>query len=321
MTAPRTLNRAADEFAEAVLDGLGLPQKRLEAKHFYDEQGSRLFDRICKLDAYYPTRVETELLRERAAELSALIGEGTALVELGSGSSTKTRLLLDRLDAISAYVPVDISAEHLRAAAARLAADYPNLAVTPVVADFTGPLSLPGALADVPKLLFFPGSTIGNFTSQEAHDLLQRLNSLPKLVALVVGVDLRKDVGRLIRAYDDEDGVTAAFNKNLLVRINRELDGTFDPDAFAHDARWNEAHSRIEMHLVSREPQAVTVAGRRFQFARGETIHTENSHKYSPRGFQSLAGDAGWRPLDVWVDADRLFSIHVLAPKPRHDGP
>jgi L-histidine Nalpha-methyltransferase len=314
----RTRLRAATvinaDFAASVLSGLGRPQKRLEAKYFYDEEGSRLFDRICELEDYYPTRTETWILRENAHRLSEILPAGTALVELGSGSSTKTRLLLDVLPEISTYVPLDISQEHLHSAAARIAADYPALRVQPVVADFTSRLTLSPALEEIPKVLFFPGSTIGNFTVPEAQTLLTRLRRLPNVVALVIGVDLRKDVDRLIRAYDDREGVTATFNKNLLVRINRELDGDFEPGYFGHEARWNPTQSRIEMHLVSLRPQTVRIAGHSFEFAEAETIHSENSHKFSVGGFSALASDAGWGSHDVWTDPASLFSVHVLTP-------
>jgi L-histidine Nalpha-methyltransferase len=313
-TRPRAATDINADFATSVLAGLGRPQKRLEAKYFYDEEGSRLFDRICELEDYYPTRTETWTLRENAQRLSEILPTGTALVELGSGSSTKTRLLLDVLPEISAYVPLDISQEHLHAAAARIAADYPALRVLPVVADFTSRLALNPALAAIPKLLFFPGSTIGNFTVPEAQALLTRLRRLPNVVALVIGADLRKDVDRLIRAYDDREGATAAFNRNLLVRINRELGGDFDPGRFGHEARWNSSQSRIEMHLVSLRPQMVWVAGHTFDFAEGETIHTENSHKFSVDGFRALAWDAGWGSHDVWTDPASFFSVHVLTP-------
>ena len=313
--APRP--EADTAFLASVLEGLSQPQKRLESKFLYDAEGSRLFDRICALDEYYPTRVEIGILRARAAELAHMLPPRVALVEIGSGSSTKTRLLLDALPAIATYLPVDISAEPRGAAAERLQIDYPRLAIAPIVADFTLPIPLPQALNALPKLLFFPGSTIGNFALPQARALLGQLGRLPGAAALVVGADLRKDVKRLIRAYDDTEGVTAAFNKNLLVRINRTLDGSFDIEQFRHQARWNEAQSRIEMHLVSARPQVVQVAGRRFSFATGETIHTENSYKFSLQGFGDLAASAGWTSADVWCDAAELFSVHVLA---RPDG-
>lgn len=302
------------DFLEAVLDGLGLPQKRIPPKYFYDEHGSRLFDAICALEEYYPTLTETGILRGRAPELARHVPEGSALVELGSGSSVKTRILLDALPALRTYVPVDISAEHLAGAAERLDAAYPNLAVTPLAADFTETLALPCELEDTPKLLFFPGSTIGNFSIPEAQAMLARLRTLPATCGLVIGVDLRKNVGVLLRAYDDASGVTAAFNLNLLARINRELGGDFDLASFRHQARWNDRDSRIEMHLVSRRRQRVTVGGRSFAFAEGESIHTEDSHKFSVPEFQAMAERAQWRPAEAWTDPDGLFSVHLLLP-------
>lgn len=301
-------------FAADVLAGLGQAQKRLEAKYFYDSEGSRLFDRICELEEYYPTRTETGILRDNARSLSDILPAGCALVELGSGSSAKTRLVLDALPEIATYVPLDISAEHLGAAAGRIAADYPAVAVRPVEADFTRPMTLPRDIDAMPKLLFFPGSTIGNFAPPEAQAMMERLRRLPQVAGLVIGVDLVKDAGRLVAAYDDAGGVTAAFNKNLLSRMNRELGGAFDIDAFRHEARWDADLSRIEMHLVSLGPQRVAVAGESFDFADGETIHTEDSHKFTLDGFRTLARDVGWSPQAAWTDPDALFSVHVLVP-------
>lgn len=305
---------AGSEFAAAVLAGLSQKQKRIEAKYFYDEEGSRLFDRICELEEYYPTRTEIGILREHAGELSRVLPENTALIELGSGASVKTRLLLDAVAEISTYVPLDISGEHLKAAADRIAAAYPKLRVLPLVADFTRDIALPPELTSVPKALFFPGSTIGNFTPPDAQTLLARLGHIPKVEVLVIGVDLVKDIDLLIAAYDDAEGVTAAFNKNLLHRLNGELGATFDIDAFAHGARWNAKQSRIEMHLVSRRRQSAEVAGRTFSFAKGETIHTENSHKFTFEQFGALADAAGWRVRDVWVDDASLFSVQLFLP-------
>ena len=302
------------ELVASVLEGLGAQPKRIASKWLYDAEGSKLFDRICELDAYYPTRTETGILEANAARLAAFVPERAALVELGSGSSAKTRILLDAFDDLAAYLPVDISADHLRHAAAGLAADYPQLPVWPVVGDFTAGLHLPGELDDRPKLLFFPGSTLGNLEPDDAVALLRRLREGANVVGFVIGIDLEKDVARLRAAYDDPEGVTAAFNTNLLVRFNRELDADFDVSAFAHEARWNAERRRIEMHLVSRRAQEVRVAGRRFAFAEGESIHTENSHKYTLDGFAALAERGGWRTHECWVDADQLFSVHLLVP-------
>jgi dimethylhistidine N-methyltransferase len=302
----------AAEFRADVLHGLAQDPKTLPSKWLYDAEGSRLFDAICGLDAYYPTRTEIAILEDHAERLAEVAPDGAALVELGSGSSVKTRILLDALPDLGAYVPVDISAEHLHDAAARIRRDYPLLPVHPLAADFTAAISPPPSLDGLPKLLFFPGSTIGNFEEDEARALLAKFRELPEVAGLVIGADLIKDVDRLIEAYDDPEGVTAAFDLNLLARINRELDGAFDLDAFAHEARWNAARSRIEMHLVSLREQTATVDGHAFAFAEGESIHTENSHKFSPEGFREMAEAAGWSCREVWTDPQDLFSIHVL---------
>ncbi|NBB69074.1 MAG: L-histidine N(alpha)-methyltransferase [Alphaproteobacteria bacterium] len=311
-----TAGRAPEdaELVASVLEGLGTRPKRIASKWLYDAEGSQLFDRICELDAYYPTRTETGILEANAARLAAFVPERAALVELGSGSSAKTRILLDALDDLAVYVPVDISGEHLRHAAAGLAADYPRLPVWPAVGDFTAHLPLPGELRDTPKLLFFPGSTLGNLEPDDAVALLRRLRDVANVAGFVIGIDLEKDVARLRAAYDDPEGVTAAFNTNLLVRLNRELGAGFDASAFVHEARWNAERRRIEMHLVSRRAQVVRVAGRRFAFEEGESIHTENSHKYTLDGFADLAARGGWRSRECWVDDDRLFSVHLLVP-------
>jgi dimethylhistidine N-methyltransferase len=302
-------------FLDDVLHGLSRPRKWLPCKYLYDAAGSRLFDRICDLDEYYPTRAETAILQARRHEIARLAGPGAALVELGSGSSVKVRILLDALEAPAAYVPIDISRAHLLAAAADLAADHPGLPVVPVCADYTRPFPLPEAAAGPParKLGFFPGSTIGNFDPPDARDFLSSVaETLGPGAGLVIGVDLKKDPAILRAAYDDAEGVTAAFNLNLLHRINTELGGDFDPEAFAHEARWNEPAGRIEMHLVSRAPQTAHVAGRAFAFEPGETVHTENSHKYALPEFRSLAEAAGWRPVEAWTDEAGLFSVHYL---------
>ncbi len=302
----------ANGFAGSILSGLRAEQKTIESKWLYDAAGSELFDRITRLDDYYPTRTETTILEARAGDLQNHGPEGAALVELGSGSSVKTRILLDALPQLAAYVPVDISAEHLIDAARLLADDYTALDVHPVVADFTADFELPEACVDASKVLFFPGSTIGNFSVEASIDLMRRLRGIKNVAAFVVGFDLVKDRDTLLRAYDDSEGVTAAFNLNLLTRINRELGASFDTAAFRHKARWNDSESRIEMHLVSRESQQVTVGGEIMQFAEGETIHTENSHKYTPDRFKDLAGRAGWQLADLWTDENNHFGVAVL---------
>lgn len=302
-----------EAFRADVLKGLGAPRKSLPAKHFYDAAGSRLFDQICTLDEYYPTRTELCILEAHAADIARHAGPGAKLVEFGAGSLVKVRVLLDALDAPAAYVPIDISADHLVAASAALALDHPSLKITPVVGDFTHSLALP-ALAGRRTLGFFPGSTIGNFTPADAQRFLTEAGrTLGTGALLVLGVDLKKDKARLEAAYDDAAGVTAAFNLNLLARINRELSGTFDLSRFAHRAFFNAQESRIEMHIESLADQAAKVGERTFRFARGETIHTENSYKYAPREVADLAQAAGWRMEEAWTDDEKLFGVFLLS--------
>lgn len=311
------LGHGGEDFLSAVLDGLSRPQKRIPSKFFYDAEGSRLFDRICELEEYYPTRTETALLARHAKEIADLVGAEATLVEFGSGSSRKTRHLLDSLTSPAAYVPIDISREHLLASAGDLAAVYPALRVIPVCADYSRVLSLPPeALSEAPaeRLLgFFPGSTIGNFSPLEATGFLGRAAGLlGPSGAFLVGVDLQKDAARLHAAYNDSQGVTAAFNLNLLARMKRELHAEIDLGSFAHEARYNVSRACIEMHLVSRRRQTLRIAGQAFAFREGESIHTEDSHKYTLEGFQALARAAGWRPVQAWCDPERLFSLHYL---------
>lgn len=302
------------EFAQSVLKGLSARQKRIDSKWLYDAYGSQLFDTITELEEYYPTRTELGILRQNAARLNEFVGESTALVELGSGSSTKTRALLNVLTGLQSYVPIDISADHLQDAADHVAREYSQLDVIPVVADFTADLALPSALSDVPKILFFPGSTIGNFEIKGAAQLLGRMRKMAGVAAFVVGVDLVKDIDTLVRAYDDTKGVTAAFNLNLLTRINRDLGADFDLAGFKHEARWVAAHNRIEMHLVSQVAQDVHLLGQVIRFAADETIHTENSHKYTPELLERTARQEGWLVRHIWTDADKLFGVAVLTP-------
>lgn len=304
-----------ESFADAVVHGLSRGPKSLPATFFYDAEGSRLFDRITELPEYYPTRTEVGILRDHGAEMAALLGPGVQLVELGSGSSVKVRLLLDRLAKPAGYVGVDISREHLRDACDRLAADYPGLEVLALCADYvTQDVPVPPPSMGLPRrrVAFFPGSTIGNLVPEEAERFLARWR--PELAGggMLVGVDLKKDKAVLDAAYDDAAGVTAAFNLNLLARINRELDGGFDLSAFRHHAFYDPTKGRVEMHLVSTRDQIVPAAGRRFAFQAGEGIHTENSCKYTVPEFQALAARAGYRPARVWTDAGRLFSVHWL---------
>lgn len=306
-------DHATDNFLEEVLAGLRQPVKRLPSKYFYDERGSQLFDDICELPEYYPTRTEMALLRDISADVAALVGEGATVIEFGSGSSTKIRILLDALDSPLAYVPVDISREHLLMSAKGLAGNYPDLRVVPVCADYTQPFEVPQIDGEKVRAGFFPGSTIGNFTRSEAISFLQAAaTDLGHNNGLLIGVDLRKDVETLHAAYNDSAGVTAAFNLNLLHRINREIGGDFDIDSFAHDARWVPKFGRIEMHLVSVCAQTVSIGGESFEFKSGESIHTEDSRKYDVEGFKNLAREAGWNSIDCWTDPDDLFSIHLL---------
>ncbi|MBY0456875.1 MAG: L-histidine N(alpha)-methyltransferase [Gemmataceae bacterium] len=297
------------EFLADVLAGLSRPQKRLPSKYFYDAAGSRLFDHITELDEYYPTRTELGIMRAHSPEMALRCGPRSLLVELGAGSLVKVRLLLDRLDRPAGFVPVDVSGEHLRSAADELMTDYPALGVWPVVADFTRPFRLPEVPA-ARRVVYFPGSTIGNFDPHEADSLLRRV---ARLVGpgggLLLGVDLRKDASVLEPAYDDARGVTAAFNRNLLVRINRELGADLDVASFRHRAFYNAGRSRVEMHLVSTRAQSARVGGRAFHFRAGETIHTENSYKYDLAELATRAGECGLRLVTAWTDERRYFAV------------
>jgi len=301
-------------FARAVTEGLSQPRKSLPCRFFYDAEGSRLFEAITELPEYYPTRTEASILKSCASEIAARTPQESVLVEFGSGSSRKTEILLAALPSLAAYVPLDVSPSALAEAAARLAVRFAGLQVLPVEGDFRHKLTLPAALSLRPRLGFFPGSTIGNLDRAEATELLRNFaHNLGPAGRLVIGVDLRKDPKILRAAYNDAAGVTAKFNLNLLVRANRELAATFDLSRFAHDAIFNEAENRIEMHLVSLVAQDVAVCGQTFHFNEGERIHTENSHKYSVADFHALAKQTGWIPQRVWCDEKQLFSVHELA--------
>jgi dimethylhistidine N-methyltransferase len=306
----------ADMRAE-VLAGLALPQKRISPKFFYDAEGSRLFDAICTLPEYYPTRTEIAILRSHGADMAARLGRDALLIELGSGSSLKIRTLLSALRP-AVYMPVDISKAHLMQSAEALAAAFPGLEVHAVCADYSTAFVLPVDHHDHPRAAFFPGSSVGNFEPDAAARFLARVGQvLGPGGRLLIGVDLIKDKRRLEAAYNDADGVTAAFNLNLLARINRELGADFDLDAFRHDAFYNEALNRIEMHLVSTRAQRVQLAGQGIDFAEGESIHTECSYKYRIDAFHALAAEAGFGAEQVWTDAEALFSVHCLV---RHRG-
>jgi dimethylhistidine N-methyltransferase len=308
-------SRSVDaEFAADVIAGLSRTAKELPCRWFYDARGSELFEEITKLPEYYPTRAEASILTRHAADIARRTAAGSVLVEFGSGSSRKTEIVLRALPQLAAYVPIDVSASALAEAQARLARRFPALRVLPVIGDFMAEPRLADHLGSAPRLGFFPGSTIGNLAPADARLLLKKFGAtLGEGSRLVIGVDLRKPVERLLHAYDDRAGVTASFNLNLLHRINRELGGDFNVAGFAHEALWNDAESRIEMHLVSARPQTARVLGHSFSFRRGERIHTENSYKHTVEGFRSLAADAGWRALETWTDDEGLFSVHEFA--------
>jgi dimethylhistidine N-methyltransferase len=300
------------EFGRDFLAALGKTPRSISPKYFYDVEGSRLFDRICELPEYYPTRTELALLERSAGEMAALAGSGAEIVEFGAGSLRKVRLLLQAFDAPARYVPIDISGDHLRDAAAILRAEFTGLDVHPLVADYTQPLQLPGHRARGRRIGFFPGSTIGNFTPDEALGFLGRAAEVLRGGALLLGADLVKDPQLLHAAYNDAQGVTAAFNLNLLARANRELGANFVLPQFAHYAFYNAPQQRIEMHLVSRVKQTVALCGERFTLEEGESLHTENSYKFTIDGLRALAQRAGFRPGPVWTDPERLFSVHWL---------
>lgn len=301
----------ASEFAHAMHEALTLRPHRISPKWFYDAEGSRLFDRICELPEYYPTRTELGLLDRHAGDIARRIGPGVEVVEFGAGSLRKVRLLLDALERPAGLLPIDISAEHLHASAAQLQRDRPGLVVRPVAADFTQDFALPPARG--PRVGFFPGSSIGNFEPEEAAALLARM--APWLDGgLLIGVDLVKEPDLLHAAYNDAQGVTARFNRNVLARANLELGADFNLARWAHSAFFHPPLQRIEMHLISRCDQVVHLCGHALPIAEGESIHTENSYKYTVAGFQRLAESAGFRPEAVWLDARRWFSLHWLRP-------
>ena len=308
------LEPAPDDFRGEVLAGLRHSPRRLPCKFFYDQRGSELFDRICELDEYYLTRAETEILSRHGEQIAAVLGRDCMLVEYGSGSSLKTRILLDHLDDPAGYVPIDISHAHLLRAARAIALRYPGLQVLPVCADYTAPLRLPHCPRPAAKkVIFFPGSTIGNFEPAAARDFLRSARAaVGPASGLLVGVDLKKDPLVLHAAYNDAAGVTAQFNLNLLVRINRELEGDFAPERFAHYAFYNPVPGRVEMHLVSLARQSVGVAGESFAFDRGQSLFTESSYKYTIEGFSRLAAGAGYRPAHCWTDPRGHFAVMYM---------
>ncbi|MDA9918521.1 L-histidine N(alpha)-methyltransferase [Erythrobacter sp.] len=308
-------------FRGDILEGLSQSQKATPARWLYDDAGSQLFEDITQVPEYYPTRAETDILQTRGDEFAKMIGSGRAVVEFGSGSSVKTPLLLSAIEP-AAYVPLDIAGDFLRAAAAELSGKFPGLPVYPVEADFMRTVALPADVADMPKLGFFPGSTIGNMIARTAVDLLRNMRETLGVGAqLLIGMDLIKDEDVLVAAYDDAAGVTAEFNYNLVRRINRELDGDIALDALVHEARWNDDFARIEMHLVAKRDMSFSVSGTSFAMKSGESIHTENSHKFNRRTSNMLLLAAGWEPQARWLDSKDQFSLLLAEAKPPRSAP
>lgn len=308
-------------FRRDVLAGLRTCPRAIPARWFYDRAGSELFEAITRLPEYYPTRIETALLAAHGDDIAKRVGAGRAVVEFGSGSSVKTPHLLRAVDP-SAYVPVDISGDFLRAAATALGHEFPALAIHPVEADFMHAIMLPESIETKPKLGFFPGSTIGNLIARSSVDLLRRMRmTLGTGAMLLIGMDRVKDAATLVRAYDDVAGVTARFNLNLLVRINRELSGTIPVDAFAHVARWNDHYARVEMHLVATRDVTFAIEDSHFSMRAGETIHTENSHKYAARDARLLLRAGGWSPVAEWTDAADQFALILAEARPERTAP
>lgn len=298
----------------SALDGLRSDPKTLESKWFYDIEGSLLFEEITELPEYYPTRTELAILIEQAEKLKKFVPAGHAFIELGSGASKKTRALLNQFKDLAAYIPTDISGPFLNVVAKGLRSELPDLTVDPIVADFTSHIPIPDKYQSVPKTAFFPGSTIGNLPRQEAIELLSRVRAWPEITSFILGIDLIKDRQILIDAYDDKQGVTAAFNKNLLARLIRETGAVIDLDAFEHEARWNDREARIEMHLVSSKDQIIQIGTEEITFAKGETIHSENSHKYSFESLTDMAAQSGWHVHEFLTDPKSMFAVCVLTP-------
>lgn len=321
MTNSDAQTQAQAAHAEAdlreVIAGLSEAQKRISPKFFYDERGSRLFEAITEQPEYYPTRTEIGILEDNIEAIAAALGSGVSLIEFGAGASVKVRILLDNVPGIGVFVPVDISGDHLQAAAATLSGQYPNIEVLPVAADFTRPFTLPSPrVMPERNIVFFPGSTIGNFPPEAASELLQTMRrTAGEGGGLLIGVDLKKDRDVLERAYNDEAGVTAAFNCNMLHHLNGRLGANFRPEAFKHRAIYNDEAGRIEMHLVSQCRQSVDVGGRHFEFEKGEYLLTECSYKFSLEDFAALADGAGFTVDTVWCDADTLFSLQYCRVK------
>jgi dimethylhistidine N-methyltransferase len=317
----KTLDPQTAAFRDDVLAGLSAPIPAIPARWLYDRRGSELFDDITRLPSYYPTRTETAIFRSAMPQIAGQIPKGAVVVEFGAGSQTKTPALLEAI-APAAYVPVDISGDYLAESARELQQRFPKIEVIPVVADFARPFTLPGGIGHLPRLGFFPGSTIGNFVPWSATDLLRHFRTLLGPGAqLLIGMDRVKPVERLIAAYDDPEGVTAQFTLNLLTRVNRELDGDIPVDAFRHEARWNDILSRIEIHLVAERDVVFTVSGRNFSFAKGASIHVENSHKYGQRGGRMLLLAGGWTPVAEWADPAGDFAEVLAVAEPERFAP
>nr|VFJ86177.1 MAG: dimethylhistidine N-methyltransferase [Candidatus Kentron sp. LFY] len=310
------LHSSAPDLKKDVLNGLSSRPKAIPPKFFYDERGSFLFEQITKMPEYYPTRTEVNLINEYSSDMASQLPKKCLLIDLGSGSSEKVRLIIDALQP-AAYMPIDISKEYLRQSAQKMAQDYPNLDIHAVCADYSNEFRLPYCPESMQRVAFFPGSSIGNFDPAEAQEFLRRVAGfLGKNGTLLIGVDLKKDPALLNNAYNDSQGVTASFNMNLLRRINDELNSDFDLSYFYHHAFYNESLGRIEMHLVSDKPQKVSMEGKEFIFAEGESIHTESSYKYTVDEFDNLSSEAGFQLKRVWVDSSELFSIHCLLVRP-----
>jgi dimethylhistidine N-methyltransferase len=311
IVSQRTLQLQA--FRADVIAGLTQAQKELPSRWLYDDHGCKLFEEITRLDEYYPTRTEAAILRDNAQEIANFCGEEAVILEYGAGAGIKTEILIGALDRPRLYIPIDIAGDFLDETVARIRQRFPSVETLPVVADFTVDFDIPRGVPKAHRNAFFPGSTIGNLDKQETAAFLRRVRRhVGWRGAAIIGIDLKKDVETLLAAYDDREGVTAAFNLNLLARINRELGGDFPLDHFVHQARWNEAESAIEMHLVSLREQVVTVDGRAFAFRAGETIHTESSRKYDVRGFIDVVRDGSWRVSAIWSDSDRRFAVFGL---------
>jgi L-histidine N-alpha-methyltransferase len=302
-----------ESFRTDVVIGLSQQQKTLPSRWLYDNNGCAIFEEITRLDEYYPTRTETGILRDNAREIADFIGEKTVLLEYGAGAGIKTEILIEALETPRLYVPIDIAGDFLDETVVRMGQRFPALETLPVVADFTSDFDIPPRVPAARRRAFFPGSTIGNLDARETTGFLRRVRRhVGWRGAAIIGVDLKKDVATLLAAYDDREGVTAAFNLNLLARINSELAGDFSPDRFVHQARWNKTESSVEMHLVSLCEQVVTVGGERFAFLAGETIHTESSRKYDVAGFMDVVAYGGWRVSAIWSDFERRFALFGL---------